>query len=151
MTFCFLFEFVASIFVIASFVIASEQQVCPWMNAATAAGILDGAVDLTAASPMACEFVRRKSPAYVLRIEVGGRIPVHDKCASHATPLKAIGNEAMACAVKGKDGQRIERVVGRVREQGFMIRISTDEHSATEASLLEKSRRAAEQVAGNLF
>lgn len=130
--------------------IAGDKQVCTWMNAATAAGILDGAVDVTA-RPSACEFVRQKSPAYTLQIEVGTGIHVAGKCLSNPTRLKAIGNEAVACAVEGREGQRIERVIGRVREQGFLILVSTDDPSATEASLLEKSRRAAEQVAGNLF
>ncbi len=121
------------------------------MNAATAAGILDGAVELTVTNPTACEFVHRKSPACALRIEVGPRIPVGDECVSHATPLKGIGNEATACAEEGKDGQRVERVVGRVRDQRFLIRVSTNDRSEAQGQIFEKARRAAEQVAGNLF
>ena len=131
--------------------LGADKQVCPWMNAATAAGILDGAVEMTVAGAPACEFVRQKPPAYALRIEVSTGVVAADKCGSRPTVLKAIGNEAMACADEGKDGQRIERVVGRVRDQHFIIRISTGDRSITEESLIEKARRAAEQVTGNLY
>lgn len=121
------------------------------MNAATASGILGSAVNLTVASPVACEFERQKPPRYTLQIKVGTRIAVNEKCVSSPAPLKAIGNEATACAEKGKDGQRIERVIGRVRDQDFVIRISTNDSSATPALLREKARNVAEQVAGILF
>ena len=131
--------------------IAGADQACVWMNAATAAGILDGAVEMTIAYPMTCEFARQKSPEYSLNIEVGTRISLRDKCISNPKLLKGIGNEATECAQEGRDGQRIERLAGRVRDQHFVIRVSTHDPSATQASLLEKARRAAEQVAGNLF
>ncbi len=131
--------------------LCQNEQSCLWMNAATAAGILGGAVDVTLAHPVACEFDRQKPPVYTLQIKVGTRIAKSNKCASNPTPLKAIGNEAIACTEEGKNGQRIEWVIGRVRDQDFVIRIGTNDSSATPASLLEKARTAAEQVAGNLF
>jgi hypothetical protein len=113
------------------------------MNAETAAGILGGAVNQTAA----CQFETRASPPYTLRIEVGKS----HKCRHAATPLKGIGNEAIACSEEGANGERIQLVIGRVRDQTFEIRIATKDHSATAASLLEKARLAADQVSGNLF
>ena len=116
---------------------------CSWMNTETAAGILGGAVNVTGA----CQFKRIDLPVYTLRIQVGN---LH-KCGPGATPLKGIGNEAVACSKEGANGERLEFVVGRVREQTFEIRIATKDRSATPASLLEKARLAAEQVCGNLF
>lgn len=122
------------------------------MNAATAAGILGGAVDATVASSAGCEFVRKKSPSDTLRIQVGtNKLDKTEICGSSATPLKGIGNEAVACAETEKSGGRIEWIVGRVRDQNFAIRIGTADPSTTQASLLEKAKAAAEQVAGNLF
>ncbi len=57
----------------------------------------------------------------------------------------------MACSEEGANGERIEFVIGRVRDQTFEIRITTKDRSATAASLLEKARLAADQVSGNLF
>lgn len=131
--------------------LAADKPVCPWMNAATAAGILEGAVEMTVSTPSTCEFVRQKPFVSSLRIEVATGLPTPDKCSSNATLLKAIGNEAVACAEDGKDGLRIERVSGRVRDQHFIIRVSTTDASWAQASLFEEARRAAEQVAGNLF
>jgi len=131
--------------------LCQKDQTCPWINAATAAGILGGAVNATLAHPPACEFERQKPPLYTLRIKVGPRVANTEKCPSNPTRLKAVGNDAIACAEQGKDGQQIESIIGRVRDQDFVIRITTNDSSATPASLLEKARIAAEQVVGNLF
>ncbi len=117
------------------------------MNAATAAGLLGGPVEIKIGNSIECEFERRQSHTSTLRIEVGNT----HKCGSNTIPLKAIGNEAVACGEEGKNGERLESVVGRVRDQAFFIRIATKDRSATPASLLEQVRSAAEQVVGNLF
>jgi len=122
---------------------SADQKPCPFMNAATAGGILEGAVDFTMTRngpDGTCEFTRRDSGAR-LRIEVGTELP---KCASPVEQLKAIGNEAVACTIDATT----EQVVGRVRKQWFLIRVSG---AFPKEKLREKSVNAAEQVAGNLF
>lgn len=86
-----------------------------------------------------------------MRIEVGPTNAPHAQCASPAEQLSAIGNEARACAYQGKPGWIAEQVVGRVRDQAFLVRISTKDQSAAPKVLREKARKVAEQVAGILF
>ncbi len=139
----------------------SGEQSCHWINAATAAGILGGAVETTVTDPAShkdreiCDFVRQKSPANRLRIEVSALASswsafAASSCSSHQTPLRGIGNEAVSCEMTVR-GEIAEKVVGRVRNQAFVIELSTDDHSAKQPTLLEKACIAAEQVAGNLF
>jgi hypothetical protein len=135
---------------------AAEDK-CPWLNAATAAGVVGGAVKANV-TRTACEFVRLDgSSESALRIEVETLGVPRDfasraaQCGSGAEALKAIGNEAVACTHSGKKGQMAEQVVGRVRNQAFLVRVSTDDHAATAAGLREKARKIAEQVAGFLF
>jgi len=141
------------------------ERICPWMNAATAAGFLEGSVSSTVlqgkqnSDDATCEFIRQQLPsAYVLRIEVETMTAPSmqfssftARCGSSATPLKAIGNEALACSKRGKAAQRIEEVVGRVRDRAFIIRLTTIDQSIAQAALREKARNVAEQVAGILF
>jgi hypothetical protein len=135
----------------------TAEDKCPWLNSATAAGMLGGAVKANV-TRTACEFVRLGgSSESVLRIEVETLGAPRDfasraaQCGSGAEALKAIGNEAVACTHSDKKGQVAEQVVGRVRDQAFLVRISTDEHAARAAGLREKARKIAEQVAGFLF
>jgi hypothetical protein len=96
---------------------------CPWLNQATAAGVLGGPVTQTG-----CHF----RGALELHIEI-----IEDfksPCGSEAIPLKGIGNEALACP---------ERVVVRVRNKVFLIRMNTNDP--------EKLRKVAEMVAGSMF
>jgi len=60
-------------------------------------------------------------------------------------PLKAIGNEAIACSL-GNGNPTVEKVVGRVRNKAFVIRFSGADKGAR-----SKMAGLAEQVAGNLF
>lgn len=140
------------VLMLAMSLVAGAAQVCPWLNAATAGGVLGGAVtDVTVklaegSGDGSCEFVRHdgaRAPA--LRIEVETlRDPTKDfaafaaRCHSAGTPLKAIGNEAIACTDDGA-----QQVVGRVRDRAFALRISTGGR--------EKARQIAEQIAGILF
>lgn len=73
------------------------------------------------------------------------------RCGTHGTPLKAIGNEAIACSAHDKSGRPFEQVVGRVRDRAFVIRLSIKDPAITEDSVRERARKVAEQVAGNLF
>jgi hypothetical protein len=140
------------ILLLAFLPMAQATNICPWMNAATASGLLGGEVVATSAISKSqdsgnCEFVRISNGAAKLRIEVAiMKSPGSDfaaylgKCASHSKPLKAIGNEAVTCSVP----QNGARVVGRVRNQAFVITLSP-------AGEDDSIRKAAEIVAGNLF
>lgn len=138
---------------------------CPWLNSATAAGVLGGAVNATIAhagknaDDVTCDFVRHAgSGAYRLRIEVHtmgaprqGSASFAAQCRTNAAPLRAIGNEAMACSADGKNGEIAEEVVGRVRDRTFLVRVSTNDSPAQRRVLREKAQNVAEQVAGALF
>jgi hypothetical protein len=126
---------------------ALAEDRCTWLNAATAAGVLGGEVHMTV-TPGSCEFVHQET---ALRIEVGATNAPHTQCGSGAEQLKAIGNEAQACAYQAKPGWIAEQVVGRVRDQAFLVRISTKDQTAAPKILREKVRKVAEQVAGILF
>jgi hypothetical protein len=124
------------------------EETCPWLNAATAGGVLGGAVQ-TQITPHVCSFVSRQGE---LRIQVETIAASHpDHCSGASEQLKAIGNEAAACAVESKDGRIAEQVAGRVRDQAFTITITTDDRSVSRNLLRDKARKVAEQVAGNLF
>jgi len=141
--------------------IGQAAEPCPWLNAATAGGVLGGPITraptrrAAAGDDRSCEFIRQDgSLLFELRIEVETTpSPAKDfaayaaRCHSAAVPLKAIGNQALACS----DGQLAEQVVGRVRDRVFLIRIGTNDRSAQPTALREKARQVAEQVAGILF
>jgi|SRR5271163_999848 len=136
-------------FLLAS--IAAAEDRCPWLNAATAGGVLGGDVHFTA-TQSSCEFVRQSGALEIaLRIEVAPSNSPHAVCGAGAEPLKAVGNEAQACTYEAKQGWIAEQVVGRVRDQAFLVRISTNDRSAAPKILREKARKVAEQVAGILF
>lgn len=125
--------------------INAAGKICPWMNAATASGILGGPVEgvVTKNGPDGtCAFTRLQS-GEKLRIEVGAAVN-KSPCAAPAQALKAIGNEAESCTVN----PTTEQVVGRVRKQAFLITISA---GFPAAELHEKILQAAELVTGNLF
>ena len=135
----------------------TQAEICPWLNAATAGGVLGSAVTLTVAHENAnrddavCIFA---SPGGTLRISVRtietprSEFTSHaEACGANTTPLKAIGNEAVVCDPDKLSAQAI----GRVRNRIFTILISTTDNSAAAAVLREKARGIAEQVAGNLF
>lgn len=130
---------------------AAAEEHCPWLNAATAAGFLGGAVQasVTASS---CEFVLRiGAQETTLRIEVAAAGAPHGRCEQAAERLTGIGNEAAACSVSGKPGWTAEQVAGRVRDQAFLVRISTNDRAVQAKTLRQKVRDIAEQVAGILF
>jgi hypothetical protein len=137
----------ALILAIAFSLTAAAEDRCAWLNAATAAGVLGGEVHMTV-SQGSCEFVRQETS---LRIEVGATNTPHAQCGSPAEQLRAIGNEAQACAYQEKPGWIAEQIVGRVRDQAFLVRISSKDQSAAPKILREKARKVAEQVAGILF
>jgi hypothetical protein len=113
------------------------ENVCPWLNSATAAGFLGGPVTASV-SPAVCEFVHDQA---TLHIEVRVKpASITAKCEA-GIPLKAIGNEAVACSTSGR-----EMVIGRVRDQRFVVWIQS-----SDPAVKTRVRKVAEQVAGILF
>jgi hypothetical protein len=137
----------------------AAEPSCPWLNAATAGGVLEGPVHVTVTKngeDATCEFARQNSPEK-LRIEVvtkgaarGELAAYKAQCSAPVTPLRSIGTDAVACRIETGDREAAEQVVGRVREQAFLVRVSAGVVFSRD-TLREKSIRVAEQVAGNLF
>ena len=123
---------------IAAVSLGRAESACSWLNAATAGGVLGGPVT-TSVKAGVCEFARGE---FRLRIEVRKKPAVLSaKCASKATPLRGIGNEAVACSAGSA-----EMVIGRVRDQRFLVSLRLGNASAG-----ERVRKVAEEVAGSLF
>ena len=119
---------------------------CPYLNAATASGVLGGPA-AAQVSGDACLFTHGSSE---LRIEVQTiKLPYKPGCGLNPAPVKAIGNEAYACSGDAKDGTAAEQVVGRVRDRALLVKLAS--RSIPRAALREKARSVAEQVAGALF
>ncbi|MGA2745713.1 MAG: hypothetical protein ABSE44_13550 [Candidatus Sulfotelmatobacter sp.] len=76
--------------------------------------------------------------------------PYSAKCGPNAAPLRAIGNEALVCSLRGKN-QFSEQVVSRVRERAFIVKITSNLAPTGESDLRERTQKIAEQVAGFLF
>jgi hypothetical protein len=76
------------------------------------------------------------------------------RCRSSVTPLQAIGNEAVTCAVDSKGKSYGQQVIGVVRDQIFTVTVITsakNDPAMPRGALKEKSRNISEQVAGALF
>jgi hypothetical protein len=158
------------------------QTKCPWINEATARGILGGAVNVSVTTNVShqgdgiCKFSRQQGNAvYELRISVDimtdipKQFPTYlAQCPPKSAPLRAIGNEAVMCSTearpdakagpkpndKDKDDAFGEKVVGRVRNQAFVVSVSSsveNDASMTREMRREKANLIAEQVAGILF
>lgn len=140
---------------------------CPWMNEATASGLLGAQATGTftpaaATEPASCVFQESGPGAMrtlTITVETSadgpGRIRgLLRQC--HGTPgaMRAIGNEAEECETIRPHKLRGELAVGRVREQVFSIAISTtmkNDPVLTPQELENRIATAAEQVAGNLY
>jgi hypothetical protein len=148
--------------------ICHAQTKCPWLNEATASGILSGPVTVTVTvkpgdqASGVCKFTRKQSTAtHELRISVDlmtdipKQFPTHlAQCPPKSPPLPATGNEAVTCTTHTKENHYAELVVGRVRNQAFAVSISStvqDDSSLTQKERRERSNQIAEQVAGILF
>jgi hypothetical protein len=142
------------------------QTKCPWINEATARGILGGPVTLTAKvrdqGDGVCEYSRQQGDVvHKLRISVDIMTDIHKQfptylaqCPPKSTPLRAIGNEAVMCSIQGKGDEYAEKVVGRVRDEAFVVSVSSsvqDDPTMTREMRREKTNVMAEQVAGILF
>jgi hypothetical protein len=129
--------------------ICRAEEACPWINAATAAGVLGGEVT-SHYDGSTCLFANTSSHSQLLIKVQTVSLPYKLNCEPNPTPLKAIGNEAVACSNEGSNNvQKIEQVAGRVRNSAFLIKLLSND--IPRAALREKARSMAEQVAGNLF
>jgi len=139
---------------------------CPWLNEATARGILGGDVTifvkLNDQGAGVCKFTRQQGAAtHELRISVDlmtdipKQFPTHlAQCPPKSPAQPATGNEAVTCTTHTKENHYAELVVGRVRNQAFAASISStvqDDLSMTPKERREKTNLLAEQVAGILF
>lgn len=143
----------------------AADETCPWLNAATADGVLGGSVTTSVTHPnktpedAICEFVRRQGTLlYSLRIDVQTMSAPKSQfasfkaqCGTRVEALRAIGNEAVACSHEPDKERTSEQVIGRVRDRAFLVRLSTTDSSLPRDAIREKARSVAEQVAGILF
>jgi hypothetical protein len=159
----------ASVFVVFLGLVTTCQAKnnCPWINEATASGLLGGDAvgdfaEASAGQPAVCTITQTGAGfTRTLRITVEVTPDTHARwesaaqaCGKNAAPLLAIGNEASMCALDNRNSGLAELVVGRVRDQLFTITLSTtlkDDLILTRMALKEKAYTASEQVAGNLF
>lgn len=146
----------------------SAQSPCPWLNNATATGVLGGPVTVEAKSTPAgagiCVFqYKDKVESNTLRIAVikaskpedAGKemAPYESKCTAAGLSLKGVGNEALIC-VSNVHKSNGELVVGRVRDQIFTVSISDgsgNDPAFTQEALEDKAQEIARMVAGILF
>jgi len=146
--------------------VCHAQAKCPWINEATARGVLGGDVTLTARvndrGEGICEYsrqqgaaVRQLRVAVNLMTDIPKQFPAYlAQCPPRSEPVRAIGNEAVTCSTEGKGHTSAEVVVGRVREQAFVVSLSSslqDDPSMTQEMRRQKVNLVAEQVAGILF
>lgn len=140
---------------------------CPWINEATASGLLGGDAEGAFTDPMPsqpadCIFTEQDSGVTrTLRITVEQSNNPHQQlsavgslCGSNSTPVRAIGNEAMMCSLEGHNSLHGTFMAGRVRDQVFTITLRTtlkNDPLLTHDALQAKMHIAAEQVSGNLF
>ena len=138
------------------------QTSCPWMNAATASGILGEPLIATVSradktsGDATCDFAPQHSAANAaLHIEVitmsapGREFATYTRqCVSKPILLKAIGNEAVECTQNSGPTQSVE-VIGRVRNRVFLVNLrGADIPLADE---LNKAKDVAEQVSETLY
>jgi hypothetical protein len=144
----------------------AEAQ-CPWLNAATAGGVLGGEVqssitNVTPQGDATCHFVRRQdSTNFTLTIDVHTMaLPSKDfptylaQCGGTLLSLKAVGNEAFQCVSKDASANGVEQVIGRVRDRAFVLTVNanlTKQPTSAKTGLSRETRNVAEQVAGTLF
>ncbi len=133
---------------------------CPVVSSASVASVF-GTTETSVAKPekgkgVTCEFTGAESR---LRVEVS-ELEAADKFAGFAASqcqgggetvtLKGLGSEAIACSL-GTRGNVAEKVVGRVRNQAFVLFLHTTDKAADSRGVRTKIMGLAELVAGNLF
>lgn len=143
------------------------QANCPWLNAATAAGVLGGPVQM-AVSDMnknsgdaTCTFTRTQSPDNLKIRVITMANPISEfetlkkSCGPEANHLRAIGNEAIACAVPAHSEQQEQKVIGRIRNRAFIITLTgstvPNGPDSPPDVWARKTERVAEAVVGILY
>jgi hypothetical protein len=145
----------------------SAQTLCPWLNAATAGGVLGGEVqstmsNVTPQGDATCHFTRRQDASNLtLTIDVHTMtLPSKDfptyltQCGGTLLPIKAVGNEAFQCVSKGSSTNGEEQVIGRVRDRAFILTVNATlikQTTPTKTGLSQETRNLSEQIAGALF
>lgn len=146
---------------------AHASNACPWLTEATASGVLGvdaegNYLPATGAQLATCTFTEKGeggARTLTITIEINNDTEARvntllRSCADSPVPLRAIGNEAVSCAVDVRRGQLTERAIGRVRSQIFTITLKStleDDPILTRDVVMAHLYTAAEQVAGNLF
>jgi hypothetical protein len=152
---------------LAAVVPARAANNCPWLNEATASGLLGGEAvgafqAATPQQPAICTFTERIGGAtrtLQIRVETASdsaaRLKSLEKsCGSDIAPLPAIGNEAVSCSVDNPGKRTAEDAIGRVRDQVFLIQIGSSlskDPVLTRDNLVTRIHSAAEEVSGSLF
>ena len=140
---------------------------CPWLNVATATGVLrtserSPVAILAEGGTAACDFTYHDAIASrELKITVEevkdaqqAMTEYKARCGSGVTSLRGIGNEAVTCAVESKGKSYGQQVIGIVRDQIFTVTLTTSakkDPAMQRDARDEKSRNISEQVAGALF
>ncbi|MGD0445860.1 MAG: hypothetical protein ABSA39_18150 [Edaphobacter sp.] len=168
----------SSFFLCSANVHAQQVEGCPWLNRATAAGVLGGDVRLTVTHPekdqieqingapadATCEFkLLIGTPGTILRIAVH-TLQDHKKdfgaylalCGSSGHRLFGVGNEAIACVVQNDQGEVTQQVIARVRERAFLFTWSMPKPKPGSSekdlqTIRDKVQNMTEQIAGSLF
>lgn len=157
---------------------ASRAENCPWLNAATAGGLLGGEVTAEVTHPamsdVTCKFVLKDSSVHAkLEIVVHTMATVGDEfpqilaeCGPASTPIRAIGNEAVGCTKSDAPDMMTEEIVSRVRDRSFILRWTMPKPQASsqpeskpageaaspaEDEIKDKVQNVGQQVAGSLF
>jgi hypothetical protein len=165
--FCQLKYVLLGLWLIGSHAMAGAENNCPWMNEATASGLLGGDATgsytkIAAGEPAACSFAQKSTDGQrMLQVTVEVATDPHARmraatraCGPDAAPLTSIGNEALECIVNDNRGGHSAWAIGRVRDQVFTIRLKTTlkgDPVLSRDALQARIYTAAEQVSGNLF
>lgn len=154
----------------------ADVIVCPWMNKATAADILNGDPSISvivnssgvanAMDNSTCKFnFVQNGQSSVLQVDVKALLDqgvisaqYAKDCVSSLEKLQAAGNEAYMCAVSGKNDAGMsmqgEHIVGRVRNYEFIITLLMSSQagiSMPDSDIKSKVLLAVGQVVGNLY
>jgi hypothetical protein len=145
--------------------LSRASTLCPWINATTAFAALDTLPEASGATATvtanSCTFTFR-SPVTVreLRVMVDlskdaaqSFVAKKTTCTTGQKPLRAIGNEAVACALPASSGTSGEQIISRVRDQLLTLTLTEKATDPANASrdLPSTAEMLAELVAGNLF
>ncbi len=161
---CFCIFLLGSVMLVP--LVSHGQSKCPWINEGTAGGILGGTTSVSAKvsdqGDGNCEFLvhqgavtHQLSISVAIMSDLAKQFPDYlAQCGPKGTPLAAIGNEAVLCELQDKSDGYGEQIVGRVRDQAFVLKLTTSlqhDPSMTADMRRQKLNLAAQQVAGILF